>query len=109
MSFATATAAIDLSVSGSLRKQSGQSLGVSFFGGEPLLRRDLIVRIIQYCRAVEAGTGQKFYFKKDEFSEWPPAEGGGSPDKQYSRNSSGDDERIGNLQVSPGHRVREES
>jgi uncharacterized protein len=32
-------------------------------GGEPLLRKDLIIEIISYCRTVESGTGQKFYFK----------------------------------------------
>jgi uncharacterized protein len=63
MSLATAKAAIDLSVSGNLTDKSGLSLGIIFFGGEPLLRRDLIIEIIRYCRVVESETGQKFYFK----------------------------------------------
>jgi uncharacterized protein len=63
MSLETAKAAIDLSVSGNLRKQSDDSLGIVFFGGEPLLRKDLIAEIIRYCRAVESNSGQKFYFK----------------------------------------------
>jgi uncharacterized protein len=63
MSIETAKAAIDLSASGNLKKQQDDSLGIIFFGGEPLLRRDLIIEIIRYCRTVESATGQKFYFK----------------------------------------------
>ena len=63
MTFATAKAAIDLSVSENLKKQPGDSLGIIFFGGEPLLCKDLIVEVIRYCRDVERKTGQTFYFK----------------------------------------------
>jgi uncharacterized protein len=63
MSLETAKAAIDLSVSGKFQKQKDASLGIIFFGGEPLLRRELIIDVIRYCRAVESRIGQKFYFK----------------------------------------------
>jgi uncharacterized protein len=63
MSLDIAKAAIDLSVSENFKKQTDDSLGVIFFGGEPLLRRDLIIDVIRYCRDVESRTGQKFYYK----------------------------------------------
>lgn len=63
MSIDTARAAIDMAVAESNRKNQGKSLGVIFFGGEPLLCRERIVEIIHYCRDIEKRTGQLFYYK----------------------------------------------
>jgi len=40
-----------------------QSVGVIFFGGEPLLMRDLISQVIRYCREISSHTAQTFHFK----------------------------------------------
>ena len=58
-----ATAAIDLAARECLREDPGQSVGIIFFGGEPLLRRDLIVDTIRYCWVLSRRTGQAFHFK----------------------------------------------
>lgn len=63
MSEATARAAVDLAVDLGRRQGSDQSLGVIFFGGEPLLCRDLVRSTIAYCQEIEARTGQLFHFK----------------------------------------------
>ncbi|MDR0842036.1 MAG: radical SAM protein [Acidobacteriota bacterium] len=63
MALRTARAAVDLAVAENGRKNPGKSLGVIFFGGEPLLRRELIVETIRHCRDIESRTGQLFYFK----------------------------------------------
>ncbi len=59
----TARAAIDLALRMNAQGSREQSLGVVFFGGEPLLCVDLIRSVIAYCRDVEARTGQLFHFK----------------------------------------------
>lgn len=59
MTFETARAAIDLAV----RDHAGQNLGVIFFGGEPLLRRDLIGDVMRYTRELTSATGQPFHYK----------------------------------------------
>lgn len=60
MSFDTAKAAIDLA----LRHQTpDQSLGIIFFGGEPLLRRDLIGQIMRHTKELSAATGKHFHYK----------------------------------------------
>ena len=61
MSLETARAAIDLALND--RKTSGQSLGIIFFGGEPLLRRDLIKEILRHTRELSASTGRHFHYK----------------------------------------------
>jgi len=43
--------------------QGGGDVGISFFGGEPLLEKQLIRDTVAYGRAVEAGTGCRFHFK----------------------------------------------
>lgn len=63
MSFDTLKAAVDMAVELARNENPEQSLGVIFFGGEPLLMRDLIVRAIRYCKSVEQETGQFFHFK----------------------------------------------
>jgi uncharacterized protein len=63
MSFETATAAIALAARDTQAKTPGGSVGVAFFGGEPLLRRGLLARVVRHCRQVEAETGQSFHFK----------------------------------------------
>ena len=39
------------------------SMGVIFFGGEPLLMRDLITRTVRHCKEQERETGQLFHYK----------------------------------------------
>ena len=39
------------------------SLGVIFFGGEPLLMREMIAETVRHCREIEAETGQLFHCK----------------------------------------------
>ena len=63
MSFETVKAAIALGMDDIRRKSADQSLGVIFFGGEPLLMRELIARTVRHCRELEAETGQLFHFK----------------------------------------------
>jgi uncharacterized protein len=63
MSFDTLRAAVDMAVELARKENPEQSLGVIFFGGEPLLMRDLIVRAVSYCKGVEQKTGQLFHFK----------------------------------------------
>ena len=56
--------------------------GVAFFGGEPLLCKDLIKKIVLYARKAAEGTETKFYFKMttngtlldNEFTEFCRAE-----------------------------------
>jgi uncharacterized protein len=63
MSLETAQAAIALGMSELRKKDPEASLGVIFFGGEPLLHRELIAEIVRHCRRVETETGQLFHFK----------------------------------------------
>ena len=63
MDFDTAAAAIQVAIKAVQAKGDDQSLGVIFFGGEPLLCRDLIQRIVRFCGEIEASTGQTFHFK----------------------------------------------
>ena len=51
--------AVDLAVATCSREQPDRPIGIIFFGGEPLLRRDLIVDTIRYCRTLPA----QVYFK----------------------------------------------
>ncbi|MDT8388886.1 MAG: SPASM domain-containing protein [Lentisphaeria bacterium] len=39
------------------------SIGVSFYGGEPLLVKDLIAETVRHCRSVTDRAGQLFHFK----------------------------------------------
>jgi uncharacterized protein len=61
MTLATAQQAIALAAA--RLPAPGESLGVIFFGGEPLLMRDRIVQIVRHCRALERETGQLFHYK----------------------------------------------
>ena len=63
MTIETAKAAVALAVEAVKRESPGQSLGIIFFGGEPLLQRDLIIETVGHCRRIEAETGQLFHFK----------------------------------------------
>lgn len=42
---------------------SGKSAGLSFFGGEPMLKKELIIKAIEYCKEKEKQTGKKFRCK----------------------------------------------
>jgi uncharacterized protein len=53
----TARAAVDMAA------VSGASVGLSFFGGEPLLCKDIIRDTVAYAKAVGAETGCAFHFK----------------------------------------------
>lgn len=59
MDFETARKAVELAVAS---RQEG-SVGIIFFGGEPLIHKDLIYRIVGYCRQVKQETGCPFHFK----------------------------------------------
>jgi uncharacterized protein len=63
MTFETVQAAIRMSLARIAQETPGQSLGVIFFGGEPLLQRDLVVKTVRFCREITADTGQQFHFK----------------------------------------------
>ena len=63
MSFETVRAALDLALRSLREERRGDSLGVIFFGGEPMLRGDLITQAVRYCRDIEGETGQLFHFK----------------------------------------------
>jgi len=57
MTFGTAKAAIDLAERGSTRA------GLIFFGGEPLLCKDLVIKAIEYARSLEKRNKCRFFFK----------------------------------------------
>lgn len=63
MTLDTAKAAIALALQADQAKAKDGSLGVIFFGGEPLLKRDLIKQTVRHCKEIEARTGQFFHFK----------------------------------------------
>ena len=63
MSWETARAAIGLTADLCRRENTDRSAGIVFFGGEPLLRRDLIVETVNYCRQLSRQSGQLFHFK----------------------------------------------
>lgn len=63
MTFETARMAVEMAIDLMNREHPGQSVGVIFFGGEPLLKRDLIAQIVRHCRKIEDETGQLFHFK----------------------------------------------
>lgn len=65
MTLRTALAAVDLSVrmKGDLLIPSGcMHTGLSFFGGEPLLNRELIERTVRYCEEIRSRTGDVFKY-----------------------------------------------
>lgn len=41
----------------------GKSAGLSFFGGEPMLKKELIIKAIEYCKEKEKQSGKKFRSK----------------------------------------------
>lgn len=55
--FNTIKAAVDMSV------KQDNSTGICFFGGEPLLEKDLIKETINYAESIKKETGHKFYLK----------------------------------------------
>lgn len=57
ISFETAKAAVDYSV-----KRGDKSTGICFFGGEPLLCKDTLSKLMDYCDEVRK-TGHNFSFK----------------------------------------------
>ncbi len=58
---------------------SNENVGVVFFGGEPLLRRDLVRETVRHCQSIERTSSVRFHFKMttnglhldDEFFEAP--------------------------------------
>ncbi len=57
MSFKTARAAVDNAA------QKGARIGLSFFGGEPLLKKELIRETVAYAKEVGKREGCQFHFK----------------------------------------------
>ena len=62
MTAETARAAVDLAVDVTQRETPAWPVEIVFFGGEPLLRRNLISEIVRYCRQVSRKTGRRFQF-----------------------------------------------
>lgn len=65
MSLETAFAAVDLSVrsqGNSLIPSGCMHTGLCFYGGEPLLNRELIEKTVAYCEPLRAGTGEVFHY-----------------------------------------------
>ena len=60
MTFEVAKAAVDLAVRHTRATGPEQSVGIVFFGGEPLLQRELIAEVVRYCRTLP---GPDFHFK----------------------------------------------
>lgn len=58
MEWETARKAVDMAAKG-----SSKSKGIIFFGGEPLLSRDIIYQTVEYCRWLEDKENTKFHFK----------------------------------------------
>jgi uncharacterized protein len=58
MNFETARKAVDMA-----SRNKGTPTGIVFFGGEPLLCKDLIYEIVEYSHWKEKETGCMFYFK----------------------------------------------
>ena len=77
MSIETARAAVDLA------GRNAKRAGLIFFGGEPLLLRDLITETIEYARSRERKGGCRYFFKittnglllDDDFLEFARKEG----------------------------------
>jgi len=75
MTLETAKAAVDLAVS---ITPKDDSIGIVFFGGEPLLHKDLIYETVKYASSIEAKSGRYFHYKMttngllldDEFLEF---------------------------------------
>ena len=44
-------------------KLNPENLGVIFFGGEPLLHKDLIKSTVEYCKSLESKYGYRYHFK----------------------------------------------
>jgi uncharacterized protein len=63
MTIDTAKATVALARDILQRESPEQSLGIIFFGGEPLLMRPVIEETVRHCREVEAATGQLFHHK----------------------------------------------
>lgn len=63
MSFDTIKSAIAMAAEDVQKKTPDGSLGVIFFGGEPLLMRDVIADTVRHCRKLEQDTGQLFHYK----------------------------------------------
>lgn len=57
MSLETAFAAVDMAM------RTTDPTGIVFFGGEPLLERELIYKTVAYARKLSAETKHKFYYK----------------------------------------------
>lgn len=58
MSFETVRKAVDMASENSMA-----SIGIVFFGGEPLLHRDLIYETVEYCKWKENNSEGMFHFK----------------------------------------------
>ncbi|HEY9059032.1 MAG TPA: radical SAM protein [Pseudobacteroides sp.] len=58
MRMETAHKAVDLAA-----EIGGESIGIIFFGGEPLLKKDLIYETIDYCRWKQKDQNYRFHYK----------------------------------------------
>ena len=58
MSFDTAKAAVDFAVA-----TGGKSTGILFYGGEPLLEKELLYSIVDYTQGIKKQSGHDFIYK----------------------------------------------
>lgn len=62
MTVGTMRAAVDLALDVTQRETPAWPVEIVFFGGEPLLKRDLIAETVRYCRSASRKTGRRFTY-----------------------------------------------
>ncbi len=63
MTLDTAKTAIEFALQQFRKEQRSGSMGISFFGGEPLLMRELVKQTVRHCRVLSSETKQLFHFR----------------------------------------------
>jgi len=63
MTFDTVKAAIKLAMKNDDPDFPSADIGIGFYGGEPLLKRELIYQTVTYCREIQKDSQQKFHYR----------------------------------------------